>query len=120
MAHCDAVGRGHPSHQQSRAGQKITLQCQPSDLGMQRLQVDHRCQLSLRGIAKYTGSAFQQLIAPLCLIWYRQVFVNKHLPVPNGRQTHEQDSIVAGTPIRLILGAVCSLEDALDAAQIQR
>jgi hypothetical protein len=29
-------------------------------------------------------------------------------------------SVVAGTPVRLILGAVCSLEDALDAAQIQR
>jgi hypothetical protein len=26
--------------------------------------------------------------------------------------------VVAGTPVRLILDAVCSLEDALDAAQI--
>jgi hypothetical protein len=31
-----------------------------------------------------------------------------------------EKGVVAGTPVRLILCAVCSLEDALDAAQIQR
>jgi hypothetical protein len=48
-----------------RAGQKIILQRQLSDLGMQRLHVDHRHQFSLRSIAEYPGRAFQQLVTPL-------------------------------------------------------
>jgi hypothetical protein len=47
-----------------RAGQKIILQCQLANLGVQLLQIDRRRCCTLRNTAKNTGSAFQQLPAP--------------------------------------------------------
>ena len=48
-----------------RAGQKIVLQRQLSDLGMRGLHVDCWFGLCLRGFAENPGRAFKQLIAPL-------------------------------------------------------
>ena len=70
-----------------RAGQKIVLQRQLSDLGMQRLHVDQRRQISLRDIAKHTCRAFKQLVTPLLDLVRLSVFACKHLPVTDGRQS---------------------------------
>jgi hypothetical protein len=48
-----------------RAGQKIILQRQLSDLRMQGLHVDHRFWFSLRGVPKNTSRTLKQLITPL-------------------------------------------------------
>ena len=48
-----------------RAGQKIVLQRQFPDLGMQGLHVDHRFRLGLRPITEHPGRTLKKLIAPL-------------------------------------------------------
>jgi hypothetical protein len=48
-----------------RAGQKIVLQRQLSDLRMQSLYIDDRLRIGLPGFAEHPGRALEQLIAPL-------------------------------------------------------
>jgi hypothetical protein len=48
-----------------RAGQKIVLQRQLPDLGMQGLHVDHRFRLGLWPITEHPGRTLEQLITPL-------------------------------------------------------
>ena len=48
-----------------RAGQKIVLQRQLSDLRMQGLHIDGRFRIGLRGFAKHPGCTLQELVAPL-------------------------------------------------------
>jgi hypothetical protein len=46
---------------------------------MQRLHVDHRRLISLRGIAEYPGRAFQQLVTPLLNLVRMDVKVPRQL-----------------------------------------
>lgn len=48
-----------------RAGQKIVLQRQLSDLGMQGLYIDIGLQLSLGSLSEHTSRPFEKLVTPL-------------------------------------------------------
>ena len=88
LAHAGMCCRatGQQTRLAERAGQKIVLQRQFSDLGMQSLHVDYRFRFGFRGFAEYTGRPLKQLIAPLFDLVRLSVFASKHLPVTDGLQ----------------------------------
>ena len=59
---CRATGQ--QTRLAERAGQKIVLQRQLPDLGMQGLHVDHRFRLGLRPITEHPGRTLKKLITP--------------------------------------------------------
>jgi hypothetical protein len=70
-----------------RAGQKIVLQRQLSDLCMQGLHIDRRFRLGFLAVTEHLSRALEQLVTPLLDLVRLSVFAGKHLPVTDGRQT---------------------------------